>query len=443
MKRIARGAAVLAASALAVTTLGAVPAGAAQPRPTDAGAAWLNQELGSDGLFHNSEFDFTDVGLSVDAALALVELGRMPRARRTADAVARELPGYIGTDGDAYAGAIAKSAVLARATGRDPRSFGGTDLVAALEQQVTPGPGPTTGRLTDTSEYGDYANTIGQGFAVRALTEAGSDQAGPATDFLLQQQCPGGFFRLYYPDIEAAEQGCQPGQQGSEPDTDVTSLAVINLMASGSTAPQVRQSVNRAANWLARQQRKNGALGGGTSTSAPNANSTGLAAWALGAAERPAKARQAAVWVRKQQPADVGPCRSELTKDRGAIGYNPKAVRDARKDGFIGSTEDQWRRTSAQALPGLRHAPTTKQALRVVAAPKQPAGVRVRVRIRGLERGQRACLWAPGGPKRIVGTGKAITRLVKPGPKASKKKRVLVRVRTLDGVAKQRVRTGR
>ena len=94
-----------------------------------------------------------------------------------------------------YAGPVAKAAVLAQATGAGgAASFGGVDLISRLESRVA-GAAPVAGRISDATTFDDYANTLGQAFAARALMSAGSTKASTVTSFLLKQQCSDGYFR--------------------------------------------------------------------------------------------------------------------------------------------------------------------------------------------------------------------------------------------------------
>ena len=117
--------------------------------------------------------------------------------------------------------------------------------------------------------------------------------------------------------------------------------------------PRFRHALEKAATWLAGRERRNGSLVGGTSTSTPNTNSTGLAAWALASAGRCVKAQQAARWVERFQ---VGPqpTGSKLAGQRGAIAYDRAALKAGRHDGITTQSQDQWRRATAQAAPALR-----------------------------------------------------------------------------------------
>ena len=83
-----RFAALSVGSALALTGLTALtqsPASAdASPSGTAAGT-WLSGEL-TNGLLHNDQYDFDDIGLSVDAALAELALGNTAAAAVIRDA---------------------------------------------------------------------------------------------------------------------------------------------------------------------------------------------------------------------------------------------------------------------------------------------------------------------------------------------------------------------
>lgn len=449
-RTVRRGPALVAAAALALTTaVAASPAGAA---PVDAkpGANWLAGQL-TNGLIHNTQYDFDDYGLSIDTALALDAVGQRPavvtqitsKVAAQIDAYTTYQPYYPDPAEHVSSGGVAKAAVLARAAGQDASAFGGRDLVTELESMTLP-----TGRAQDVvpalpdpaPQYpdADYANTIGQAFAARALVEAGSSKAEAATDFLLAQQCASGAFRVNFATVDAAEQGCVDGAAGSEADTDATALAMINLKESGANRPEVSDALAKAGAWLARTQRANGSFGGGVDTAAANANSTGLAAWALGSVGRLSQARKAAVWVRTLQPADLGACRSKLTKDAGAVAYDAAALKAGRKDGVTDATRDQWRRTTAQAVPALVWAPaaTAKDSVKVVTK-KVKRGKKVTFAVRGLAQGENACVSFGKQAKRVKGNGKVLKVALKAPRKTGK---VAVQVRSLTSKASVRVR---
>ncbi len=348
MKKVVSGALVLASVAAALATAGPVQADdAASPA-----SRWLGTQL-VDGLVHNDQYDFDDYGLSIDVGLALDELGRTAQVRTVRKALAADVASYTtGVDfgaSDVYAGATAKAAVFARTAGADPTAFGGVDLVAQLNRRIAT-KAPIAGRLQDKGAD-DYANVIGQSYAVDALTAAGSARATKATRFLLAQQCRAGYFRLdFTADTSAGDQTCDGGKRGgaSAPDTDATALAVLALLKNPQPSRAVDDAVERAVSWLARTQARNGSFGGGRSTARANANSTGLAAWALGSAGSCTRATKAASWLRTLVVSGV-------RGENGAVAYDRAALAGAR-DGISAEERDQFVRSTAQAAPALRYA---------------------------------------------------------------------------------------
>ncbi len=352
--RISRFIAAAATGALLTTVL----AGPAQADRADDAGDWLEGQL-TDSLVHNEQFDFDDYGLTLDFGFGLKALGgHGPTVRGIRDEMIEHVASYttdadFGPGRDRYAGAIAKLAAYAQATGADARDYGGTDLIKRLNRRVA-NRGPIAGRIRDKSDMGDFANTIGQAYAARVLVLTGSRKAGKAIKFLLKQQCAAGFLRLNFAAVGAKKQSCDAASKAKKaPDTDVTALAVINLRAIPfkQRSNAVKSAINDATAWLKKKQKKNGSFGGGTSTEKSNTNSTGLAAWALGESGLCRPAARAARWVRDLQvpPSATAPLDGEV----GAIAYD-RAGYDGGEAGGIDDTErDQWRRTSAQAGPAL------------------------------------------------------------------------------------------
>jgi hypothetical protein len=391
-------AAVAAAALLA--GLASAPAGAApapDPKPVAQGAGWLSSQL-TKNLVHNEQFQFDDIGLSIDVALGLDASGKKASVvKAVTKAVAENVAFYVG-DGDQgiYAGATAKAAVLAETQGKNPRSFGGLDLVTQLEGRVASA-APIAGRLQDaydpTSQFGgDYANVIGQAYAAQALSGAKSPQAAPVVRFLLQQQCSDGFFRLgFTADKTAADQSCDGAAKAARtPDTDATAIAVLALQhVKGAKA---KGAVKKAVAWLVDVQGADGSFGGGKSTKDANANSTGLAGWALGATGATKPAVRAAVWVRNLQVSAPNPCANRLAKQTGAIAYDEDTYGTAQGFGIKKKDQDQWRRASAQALPVLQWAPRAAGAFTASAPRAVQQGKPLRITLTGVAPGQRVCV---------------------------------------------------
>ena len=118
--------------------------------------------------------------------------------------------------------------------------------------------------------------------------------------------------------------------------------------------------MKKAVAWLEDTQLANGAFADtGKAEGALNANSTGLAGWALGeagATERPAKA--AVVGARptrcRRRTRARGSWRSTSARSPTT---STRLTATAQRSGITKKTSDQWRRASAQALPVLRWAP--------------------------------------------------------------------------------------
>ncbi len=356
MKRIFRASAVLCAGLLAATVT-AGPVAAATPKGE--AADWLVRQV-DDGLVHNKQYDFDDYSLSADIAIALADIGGERRTiAQIRKALARNVDSWTtGADFDStdvYAGQVAKALVLAQTAGAKARSFGGVDLVTRLEERVGTS-GATLGRIADKTESDDYANVVGQALATQGLANAKSSRADEALAFLLTQQCAEGYFRLYFADAAAPDQSCDGGnpRSSSAPDPDATAMAVLSLQAIDKPTPAVRKAVRDAVRWLKARQRANGSFNGGVSTRAANANSTGLAGWALGQAGACGAAQDAAQWLRKLQVADPAR-RSKLAKQAGAIAYNRKALVTAQKKGIRVESAYEWQLATVQAGPALRY----------------------------------------------------------------------------------------
>jgi hypothetical protein len=353
-----RVAVILAAPALTLSALGAVssPASAAvDPGPATAASAWLAGQVPDGGLF-TGEFG-TDYGLSIDVALGLHATGDQEETvSDITDAVASDVNGYIAysyVDGGVThtgesGGSTAKALVLAQRTGGDVHNFGGVDLVDRLESLVD-----DNGRVISTADGApdaSYDNTYIQALAAEGLRGTGSATYADVVGYLLDQQCPEGYFRG---DIKPAAQPCD----GDAPDPDSTSQAILALAADQST-PGVQDAVAAAESWLLDAQRPNGSFGGGVSTKAPNTNSTGLAGWALGTLGDTQAATDAAAWVRAHQAANVANCVSYDAADLGTIAYDNAALEALQAAPIDATTQDQFRRAVSQALPVLQWAPT-------------------------------------------------------------------------------------
>lgn len=387
---VRRTAALLAVPALALSALAVSPAPASaaagtDPAPATAAGTWLYGQL-TDGLVHNQQYDFDDYGLTIDAGLALHAVGA-PEAAVDAisDAIAANIDAYVapGYGTNLSAGGTAKALVLATAAGADPASYGGRDLVTDLEGRVATD-GAIAGRIQDdwdaSDPYGaDYANVLGQAYAVEGLDAVDSSRTDSATDFLLEQQCSSGFFRLNLSTADAADQTCD-GSDG-QPSVDATAIAVEALQSQVDDT-DVAAHVDAAIAWLESQQNDDGSFGSDADIPAGNANSTGLAGYALLLGDRTGAAARSASWLRAHQATNVANCVYYDASDVGAVVYDDAALTAAQGGAMDAAALDQSVRATAQALPALLAAPAADGDANVLftaeyvkAGGKKPVGV--------------------------------------------------------------------
>lgn len=215
-----------------------------------------------------------DLGQTSDVALGLAATGGQP-------ATLAKVLTYLDTHGAAYvhgdpssgektgahyAGSTGKLAFVARATGKNPASFGGLDLISELRALMG-----KDGRFRDNSKFGDFSNPLGQSFDILAL-KRGAPEGAPkvSVDYLLTAQCTDGGFSEAYPKAGAT---CS-----SSP--DATGLALQALVATGNGCPAVK-----ALAWLTAQQLADGAFGSkaveASKPATDNVNSTAYAALGL------------------------------------------------------------------------------------------------------------------------------------------------------------------
>ncbi len=426
IRPIRSAAIVLSSAALGAGMLAAPPASAdptpalraakaavpTDSTPSTIAATWLADEL-TNGLMVSEQGP--DFGLTIDTGMALstvVDQGAVNAEITTA--LEARIGEYVG-DGtkESYAGPLAKAAVYAKVAKQNPTSYGGVNLVTRLEERTAnvpadpaaePQAAAIAGRIFDKSEYGNYANVVGQSYAVRALSDARSTEAAAARDFLLKQQCASGYFRAGFDKADVTNQSCTEGASGSEADPDTTAFAVINLIESGDKTPAVQAALAKAGTWLVGRQRGSGAFRAAAPISKINTNSTAIGGFALGLLKERDAALKAALWVRKNQPVDKYKCRTALTKDLGAVAYRKDRVKASSTTGIPASARDEWRRATAQAVLGLQFAPASKDKLKIVSVRKQArAGERVQFRVYGLAPSESACMQVKGDFRRVKG----------------------------------------
>lgn len=329
---------------------GIAPAAAAAPvSPAHAALAWMEGALeANDGMLTVTfgSDSFPDPGLTIDAILAAQAGGRgdEPAVATAVAAVDAGTFDYVNQFSlypeDRAANATAKALLLQQVLGADLGDA--VDLEGDLRSLLAT-TGEEVGRFKDTDlqGYGDYSNGIGQALALLALDRTTDGVPSEAVDFLLDQQCSDGSFRLYYlgyvtsydPFETVADPVCADPAEG---DLDATALAVQALLA-GPVTPATDAAVTAAVAHLLGAQEDSGGFAG---TGAVNANTTGLAGQALRAAGEVAAADAAAAFLAGLQ---VVAC-----PDFGALAYDAVGFAAG-----VDADRDQWIRATAQGVLGL------------------------------------------------------------------------------------------
>jgi LPXTG-motif cell wall-anchored protein len=336
--------AVLLTSIVLAVGLPASAAPAAVADPSGSALDWIEGELAADGGYLTTSYQgdpdvasFDDWGLTIDAILALAAGGRGDAASAvTATSLVEDNVATYVTGGfdptERYAGALAKTLLMAQIQGEDPSDFGGFDLVDELLVRMQTS-GADTGRFSDRTGFGDdFSNGFGQALAVLALSRAGAVPT-VAVDFLLAQQCPGGSFRGDY----TTPGGCTDDAAAT---VDATGFALQALVTLEPTCA-IGQAVTDAVESLVAGQNPSGAFGG---ESGSNTNSTGLASVALRSLGATASADEAADFVTSLQ-LDGG-------DDLGAVALNQGGL-SAAGDGIQILERDGFRRASTQGVLAL------------------------------------------------------------------------------------------
>lgn len=263
--------AVVAAIAVCVV---ASPATAATTRQrTRAAAVYLVSRQADDGSFGGS---VSPVGGTADGIVSLVAARRGPKAIDRAIGFLRSRVRAGAAD---TVGLKAKVAMAAEAAGRNPRGFGGENLVRAIRTSLEP-----DGRYGATTAVLDHA------LAVLALSGAAAPVSPEAVQWLADAQCDDGGWQYDEPESDADNEHCWDGTDTDffQTDTNTTSLAVQALASvSGAPAPPASPFAFFRA---ARDELKHG-WGYDLTFTTTDANSTALVLQAYAAADRATPSR--------------------------------------------------------------------------------------------------------------------------------------------------------
>ncbi len=206
-----------------------VPLMAGSPEALD----WLRAHQGADGGFAGDFDEASSLAATMEAIFAIVAGGENPTdwvqdGSTPLSFLEGQASNALATPGD-----TAKLILAAVAAGGNPRDFGGSDLVAALEAS-----------LGDSGLYGgaEAGNVFGQSLAILALKAAGRPVPARAVDWLVGVQLQDGSWSW--------NGDTTPGSG----DSNSTALVVQALVGVGGRDASVRQALE----YLRRIQNEDG-----------------------------------------------------------------------------------------------------------------------------------------------------------------------------------------
>lgn len=169
---------------------------------------------------------FSPIGSTADAVLSMVAAGRGKDAIHDAlSYLRRQVEGGKVTS----AGLQAKVVMAAVAGGRNPRLFGGANMVLSLRTLEQP-----DGR------YGADTAVFDDALVMLALEAAGRQPSANAVGWLAAAQCDDGGWQYDQPATSDDDEHClstsDPGSDWFESDTNTTAMVVMALGAAGGTA---------------------------------------------------------------------------------------------------------------------------------------------------------------------------------------------------------------
>ncbi len=141
-------------------------------------------------------------------------------------------------------------------------------------------------------------------------------------------------------DPKAAEQDCDADASlDSEQGPDVTALVVLQLAPMAQDDPDVAAALDSAGAWLEEQQGDDGSFT--DPMNGTNANSTGVAGWALRVLGEDEAADRAGAWLAELQIPDSES--GELAAESGAVAYDSAALAEGREFGIADPLDrSQW-----------------------------------------------------------------------------------------------------
>ncbi|MFI1018997.1 prenyltransferase/squalene oxidase repeat-containing protein [Streptomyces sp. NPDC020965] len=251
-----------------------------------------------------------DYGLTIDGAYALAATGLDNNALRGIvdfldgggqDASGRTLHHWTGV-GTKHAGggSMGKAALLAQAVGRDPRAFGGQDLIAGIGKAVCRAPSKAPDRSCAATGAYTYAPSVfAHSLAVIAQVRAGEKTAatGPVNYLKSLQHTKS--------DQQKKEAGAWPSLVPPTGDSDVDSTAMAAMTLDFAAGAESAGAVDKALAWIASKQLPDGGFPGASGNSV-NSAALAVQSLSLDSVKYRAQIVKARKFLASQQNADGG-----------------------------------------------------------------------------------------------------------------------------------------
>ncbi|MFF9010749.1 prenyltransferase/squalene oxidase repeat-containing protein [Streptomyces goshikiensis] len=245
---------------------------------------------------------FADYGLTIDGAYALAATGQDNATLRHVvdfldkggkDGKGRGVHDWtlIGTK-HAGGGSIGKTAVLAEAVGRNPRAFGGQDLIAALAEAVCPAPSTAPDRsCAAKGAYTNAPSVFSQSLGIIAQVRAGDGAAAAEP--------------IAYLESLQESSGAWPSLIGTPSGAEVDSTAMAAMALDLLPDAKAQAAVDKALAWLATQQKDDGGFPGASGNSV-NSAALAIQGMSLDAPKYGAQIGKARKFLVTQQNTDGG-----------------------------------------------------------------------------------------------------------------------------------------
>ncbi|WP_327169259.1 prenyltransferase/squalene oxidase repeat-containing protein [Streptomyces subrutilus] len=305
-----------------------------------------------------------DYGMTIDGAYSLAATGMDNATLRNIvdfldkggkDGKGRGIQDWTRV-GTAYAGggSIGKAALLAEAVGRDPRDFGGRDLIAALAKSTCAAKTSTRQECAGKGNYTYATSVFSQSLGVIAQIRAGETAAAAEpVGYLKSLQTPSGAWVSLIGEPSAAE-------------VDSTAMAAMAVDLLPDAASQA--AVDKALAWLAAQQKEDGGFPGASGNSV-NSAALAIQGLSLDAPRYGARIARARAFLASQQNADGGFTIAKGGQPGSDVRASAQAVGGATGVSF-GALARSLDGTTPQPLPGSR----VTASAPVIVTPGEAAG---------------------------------------------------------------------